>query len=458
MKKLFYRPEGAVCADFIPFCEGGAFELFYLRDWRDEAAFGRGTPWYRISTDDFLHYREHGEALARGSEQEQDLFVFTGSVIAAQGRYHIFYTGHNPDFASQGKPAQAVMHAVSEDMDHWVKRPEDTFYADAARYDPDHFRDPFVFWDEEAGLYRMLLVARRREANYNAGFTAQYTSSDLVRWEEAEPFWAPNLYNTHECPDLFRMGRWWYLVFSEYSDTRRTRYVMADSLQGPWRMPADDCFDGKAYYAAKTAQRGGKRYLFGWIATRSGNSDDGAWEWGGSLAVHELVQREDGTLGCRMPEELEPAWSPAERLAEIALPGAGGKDERLLFTGCEGCWRVDMDLTFEPGAYSFGLALGQDFATRHGYKLEFLPGEGIMRFGAVTRALESADLYRRIPMAAGAPLHLTLIAEGEVLVLYAGDQALSIRLCQPRGGDLSLFCVGGGLKARDITRYLLSQE
>ena len=59
MKKLFYRPEGAVCADFIPFCEGGAFELFYLRDWRDEAAFGRGTPWYRISTDDFLHYREH---------------------------------------------------------------------------------------------------------------------------------------------------------------------------------------------------------------------------------------------------------------------------------------------------------------------------------------------------------------------------------------------------------------
>ena len=117
-----------------------------------------------------------------------------------------------------------------------------------------------------------------------------------------------------------------------------------------------------------------------------------------------------------------------------------------------------MDLTFEPGAYSFGLAFGQDFATRHGYKLEFLPGEGIVRFGAVTRALESADLYRRIPMAAGAPLHLTLIAEGEVLVLYAGDQALSIRLCQPRGGDLSLFCVGGGLKARDITRYLLSQE
>ncbi len=458
MKKLFYRPEGAVCADFIPFCEGDVFELFYLRDWRDEATFGRGTPWYRISTDDFLHYTEHGEALARGSEQEQDLFVFTGSVIAAQGQYHIFYTGHNPDFPEQGKPMQAVMHAVSHDMEHWTKRPEDTFYADENRFDPDHFRDPFVFWDEEAGLYRMLLVARRREANYNAGFTAQYTSCDLVRWTEAEPFWAPNLYNTHECPDLFRMGEKWYLVFSEYSDTRRTRYVMANSLHGPWRMPADDCFDGKAYYAAKTAQQDGKRYLFGWIATRSGNHDDGAWEWGGSLAVHELVQRPDGTLGCRMPERLEQAWTPQERLGQAFLAAPQGKTERLLVSGCGDCWRVDMDLVFEKGTYSFGLAFGQDFATRHGYKLEFLPEEGIVRFGAVTRALQSADLYRRIPMEAGIPLHVTLIAEGEVAVLYVGDRTLSIRICAPSGSDLSLYCVGGALQANDITRYLLSPQ
>lgn len=456
MKKLFYRPEGAVCADFIPFCEGGDFELFYLRDWRNEADYGRGTPWYRISTDDFFHYTEHGEALARGSDQDQDLFVFTGSVIAAQGQYHIFYTGHNPDFPSQGKPAQAVMHAVSDDLERWVKRPEDAFYADAARYDPDHFRDPFVFWDEEAGLYRMLLVARRRVENYNAGFTAQYTSCDLANWTEGEPFWAPNLYNTHECPDLFRMGDKWYLVFSEYSDTRRTRYVMADHLKGPWRMPADDCFDGKAYYAAKTAQRDGKRYLFGWVATRAGNSDDGAWEWGGNLAVHELVQREDGTLGCRMPEQLEQAWVPAARLEKALLAGAEGKAEQLLFSDCGKRWRVDMDLAYTPGTYSFGLSFGQDFASRHGYKLEFLPGEGIVRFGAVTRALQSAELYRRVPMAPGEPLHLSLIAEEDVLVLYVGDRALSIRICEPQGSSLALFCVGGSLKAEDITRYCLS--
>ena len=63
------------------------------------------------------------------------------------------------------------------------------------------------------------------------------------------------LYFTHECPDLFRMGEWWYLVFSEFSERCVTRYRMARSLAGPWLAPAEDTFDGRAFYAAKTAER-----------------------------------------------------------------------------------------------------------------------------------------------------------------------------------------------------------
>ena len=59
-------------------------------------------------------------------------------------------------------------------------------------------------------------------------------------------------------------------------------------------------------------------------------------------------------------------------------------------------------------------------------------------------------------MAPGEPLHLSLIAEEDVLVLYVGDRALSIRICEPQGSGLALFCVGGSLKAEDITRYCLS--
>lgn len=50
--------------------------------------------------------------LPKGTSEEQDLYVFTGSVIKAKGQYHIFYTGHNPHFGEKGLPVQGILHAV----------------------------------------------------------------------------------------------------------------------------------------------------------------------------------------------------------------------------------------------------------------------------------------------------------------------------------------------------------
>src|SRR5438874_1195532 len=145
MPEFFYRPAGAYAADFIPFYDGSRFRLFYLHDWRSPAEHGEGTPWYQISTSDFVQFTEHGEALPRGTVEEQDLYVFTGSVIQAGGQYHLYYTGHNPHFRQQGRPEQAVMHAVSDDLLRWRKIREDTFFAPEDEYEPHDWRDPFVF-------------------------------------------------------------------------------------------------------------------------------------------------------------------------------------------------------------------------------------------------------------------------------------------------------------------------
>lgn len=204
MKRIFYRPEDGVAADFIPFWKNGEFRLFYLKDYRNVEAKGEGTPWFQISTKDFLHYREHGEMIPRGTIAEQDLYVYTGSVIEANGMFHIFYTGHNPHFASQGKPKQAVMHAVSSDLNTWSKVAEDTLYANPDKFEPDDFRDPFVFWDEDSKKYCMLLTVREKNSGYTSGATAIYSSENLKSWTYERIFWAPNLYHTHECPDLFK--------------------------------------------------------------------------------------------------------------------------------------------------------------------------------------------------------------------------------------------------------------
>src|SRR4051812_27164687 len=148
-RDFFYKPVDAWAADFIPLFDKGEFQLFYLLDWRDKEKHGEGTPWYRVTTKDFVNFTEHGEMLSRGTVNEQDLYVFTGSAIKANGQYHIFYTGHNPHLREQGKPEQAIMHAVSNDMMQWKKIPEHTFFAPADKYEKDDWRDAFVFWNDE---------------------------------------------------------------------------------------------------------------------------------------------------------------------------------------------------------------------------------------------------------------------------------------------------------------------
>ena len=101
-------------------------------------------------------------------------------------------------------------------------------------------------------------------------------------------------------------GDKWYLTFSNYSRWWETRYRVADSFDGPWRVPAeDDMFDGREFYAAKSVTDGKKRYMIGWESIREDCRDNGRHLWGGNLLVHELVQREDGSLGVRLPETIE---------------------------------------------------------------------------------------------------------------------------------------------------------
>src|SRR6185437_13889435 len=114
--EFFYRPQGAWSADYIPFYKSGVYYLFYLLDWRDRAAHGEGTPWYLVTTKDVVRFTDRGQMLAHGTKDDQDLYVFTGSVVEGEGKYHIFYTGHNPYFPAQGKPQQGIMHATSDDL------------------------------------------------------------------------------------------------------------------------------------------------------------------------------------------------------------------------------------------------------------------------------------------------------------------------------------------------------
>ncbi|HWD38376.1 MAG TPA: glycoside hydrolase family 32 protein [Fimbriimonas sp.] len=444
---FFYRPEGAWAADFIPFFKDGVFHLFYLLDWRDWQHHGEGVPWYHISTRDFVDFTENGEALPRGTAAEQDLYVFTGSVVEGEGMYHIFYTGHNPHLADKGKPMQGVLHATSPDLITWTKQAGEALFAPSDRYEPNDWRDPFVYKDPESGRYHMILAARLKEGPpRRRGCTALCSSTDLQHWKVEEPLWTPGMYITHECPDLFHMGDWWYLVFSEYSERTVTRYRMSRTPHGPWICPPNDTFDGRGWYAAKTASDGHKRYAFGWGATKDSEKDSGGWQWGGNLVVHELIQNHDGTLDVRNPESVDRAFRNPQSIPGDSLD-ATGRFACKVVGPMPRRSKIETTVTFDEATRGCGLFLNASDDMERVYYVKLDTAMNRLVFESYPRLSDAThwpELERPLKLTHGKPIELKVILDGTLCVIYAGGRAaLTTRLYDHREGAWGWFASEG---------------
>lgn len=456
----FYQPEDGWVGDVIPWQEDGVFHLFYLHETRRTPK--EGMPWYRITTENLVDFTEMGLAIASGGPEADDFNIYTGSIVLdADGVHHAFYTGQNPERrGSDGLPLQLVMHATSGDgMSTWERHPEHTFGATTG-YETADWRDPFVFRDEEAGIWRMLITARHAYGPARRrGVIAQCVSTDLVTWQPAAPFWDPRRVIAHECPEVFRIGDWWYLVSSEFSDAFVTRYRMARSLEGPWIVPAHDSLDGRAYYAAKSAARGDRRLFFGWISSREGSRDDGAWQWAGTLSVLEAEQRADGTLAFHPAQELRDTFSePAAALrARTVLSAPDGYAQQLSAEDAPASFRLTARFEIAEGTRECGVLLRASEDGDEGYQLRLEPQrhrlvldrwprrylgteQWQLSAGDVPYAIE---LERPVDLSAGEH-ELEVIVDGDLCVATVDDSVvLSTRLYDHASGRVGAF-VGEG--------------
>lgn len=457
----FYRPPEAWVGDVIPWQEDGRLHLFYLHESRRTPKVGM--PWHRVVTDDLLTFTETGVALDSGGPDADDFNVYTGSIVVAEGVHHLFYTGQNPEHrGADGLPVQLVLHATSTDGMHtWQRHPEDTFGATAG-YETADWRDPFVFRDEEAGLWRMLITARHAEGpERRRGVIAQCVSRDLARWEPVEPFWDPRRYIAHECPEVFEWNGWWYLVYSEFSESFTTRYRVSRSLHGPWTVPADDAIDGRAYYAAKSAARDGRRFFFGWIASREGHTDDGAWQWAGTLSVLEAEQNDDGTLRFHPPAELTESF---DRSVSAAKPGTvlsapDGYADLLLSEPAPPTFRAQAIFDIQAETSECGLLLRASPDGDEGYVLRLEPRRNRLVFDRWPRLRTGTEQWQisgDVPFAIELERPVTLepgthrldvIVDGDLCVATV-DRAvtLSTRLYDHSTGRVGAF-VGEGTAA-----------
>ncbi len=453
---VFYKPADGFVGDVIPFYWDGLYHAFYLKAPLPPLRAGADhTPYAHLASRDLAHWQELPLAIAPGPPGAPDaVSCFTGSIIEREGLFHLFYTG----YPGQGK-AQTVCRATSTDLIHWTKDPHNPLIAaDPRWYEAIDWRDPFPFWNDEAGEYWMLLAAREKDGPANRrGCIALLTSPDLETWQVKPPFWSPRLYYTHECPDLFRWGEYWVLVYSTFSERNVTHYRLSKSLAGPWRAPENDTFDGRAFYAAKTAGDGQRRFVFGWNPTRENEADAGKWQWAGHLVLHELLDlTADGfkvapppaqtarfTADCRLAFQPQIGnW----RLSEAAYSAAAPDSFAACTLGAMPATAyISARLSVSDETRGCGLLLRCAADLERYYQIRWEPGRQRLVIDRWPRpGDEPFMLERALPGGPSEVLQLTVFAQDSLLVVYADDAvALNCRMYDQPSGKLGLFVTEG---------------
>lgn len=458
--QIFYQAAGARTGDVIPKYIDGKYQLFYLKGWKDpkdpEAVHG----WHRMESTDLVHMSGETPIHVQGG---------TGDLIYWNGQWHLFSC-----IFPEGK--QLVTHYVSADgsLDRWQPIEEDTFGPDGVVYDFSDWRDPRIIYREDLGEFWMLLAARVKERHSQTGCVGLCVSRDLRKWEYRDPVYYPARFNgACECPDIFRMGNWYYLVFSSYTNLFGTYYVKCAMGEEEWQIPKNHRLDSRAFYAAKTAGKGEERYLFGWNPTKEENifgfwpdklraKDYRTWDWGGSMVIHQLKQEADGDLMLAMPQAKRNVFNvPVDNVILMMTDGweiEGGRysarrsacQQMMLMQDLpESCYlKAEIQI---GDARQAGVILQADDAMKEGYYLYLEPERKRMVFRSWLRMSEEGgktfpyDVELEVPVRETEDRHycMEILMEGSAATAYVNSEAaLSFRMYDFTERKLGLFSFG----------------
>ena len=465
---LLYRPPDGWLGDVIPFHAEGAFHVFYIFDDRDARGSWQGLDWGHLVSRDLVTFEELPIAIPRGTPDELDLLTGTGSVnVDPDGGYVAYYAGINPANPSRGRPEQVVMRTHSRDLITWTKDPDFVLEADERWYERNDWRDPYILRGTD-GQWHMLLCARIPEGpSDRRGTFGLATSPDMRDWTVQPPVLTPGTTRAPECPDLFQLGDHWYLVYAGFSDRFATRYLEASSQDGPWRTPVWDALEAPDVYAMKTVSDGDRRFLMGWMSSRAGDRDAGHRQWGGHLVVHELVSRADGTLGVRPVDALVDRFELAPASAGPTIGTWRSEGETHTFDGQGLGWLplgpmprtclLDVTVDLSSEVDELAVVLRADAGLDHGYHLRLEPRRGRFVFDrrphhiSIPFEPESDRAYvdtpdheieRPLDVSTG-QADVRVIVDGDAIVAYVNDVALSTRGYDHPDGVWGVMAVGG---------------
>lgn len=316
--------EGWESGDPIPFYHDGTFHVFYLLFSQENTNLtGRKNQWSHCSSRDLVHWKHHPLAIPITRDWENAMA--TGSVIFERDTFFVFYTTFRED--EFGENIQYISRSISTDGISFRKVEPNRFITPPDNYSFNNFRDPHVFYDDKTRLYYMVITTEKTKESLDhlKPCLAYYTSDDLLTWEfqgdmylpgNADGFYFP------ECPTLFKWNDWYYLM---YKQNGGTYYRISKTVTGPWIAPVEDNIGNDYALVHKVAEYNGNRWIaVGMVPSKKGNSDSGAWQWGGNMVFRELFQNEDGSLRSDVVQEMTSGYTEILSIDHIQIENYHG--------------------------------------------------------------------------------------------------------------------------------------
>lgn len=246
----YFQPveENLFAGDCMPFYHNGTFYLYWLLDENHHKVLGGlgGHQWALSTSKDLIHWEHHPVAL--GIDQDWEKSICTGSVIANGDKIYAFYSTR---IKEGDNVHEQLSYAISKDGGLSFEKQKPTpFYPTPKECVSRDFRDPRVFKDEK-GVFHLFISGYKKEPQLSGygGYLVHLISKDLKNWSEIDsPLYGQQA--VPECPDYFKWGDWYYLI---YSINGYTQYVKSKQAYGPWEYPKFQPMSEKWNNVAKTA-------------------------------------------------------------------------------------------------------------------------------------------------------------------------------------------------------------
>ncbi|SES25929.1 glycoside hydrolase family 32 protein [Salisediminibacterium halotolerans] len=336
--------------------------------------------WYHVSTQNFVHYKDHGIALYPNCSFDKD-GCFSGSAIADKNNDELilFYTGNQITETNQ-----LIQSQVFAKLDHsfQVKKKQRFALESPPGYTED-FRDPFVV--ERSDQIHVMVGGMKTAGEASIAF---YSGSGLydLTFKGSLQMKQKLLGEMCECPNYFESSGKGVLIFSPQGMKKNTKYdfnnvfsvvyAIGDPLDfdqlyfsGEEFVELDKGFD---FYAPQIFADNERQLLIGWLGNSKMQYPTDKNYWAHMLTLPREIYISDDKLSQKPIKELEKLRYDEARLEHVhnlhkssfEVKGIAGTEfsikitnednEYIVFSGNDSEYQLDRTHTTDSFALEYG--------------------------------------------------------------------------------------------------------